>query len=194
MALQSLLDALTRRTMDEVAAVREAARAEAAAILQVVDHRASDRRAAALHERERALRDQAERAVVAARREGRRLELEARERLLRRVVAAVRERLPAAAQDAALRAAVPAKLTAACNALGDLPAVVHCAAGLADLLRPLVKQRDHLAIAVDADLSAGFRVESADGHVSIDATLDGCLERDRQDVLLAALAVLSSDA
>ncbi|MGH7124516.1 MAG: V-type ATP synthase subunit E, partial [Stellaceae bacterium] len=179
MPLQSLLDTVTRRVGAEVAALRDHARAEAAEILSHADQRASDRNRTALGNREKVLRGQADRALAIARREARRLELEARSRLLARLLEVVAARLPAAALGVP-DTTIGRKFAATLASLGDRPATVRCDPGLVERLRPLVAPHRHLSLAGDPDLRGGFRLESTDGRLSIDATVDEYLARERQ--------------
>src|SRR5689334_24574094 len=113
MALQGLLDALHQRVNDETRELRARAGQEAAALLDAAERDFVSHRDTALREHEHALRDAANRAEVAARRDARRLELEARDRLLVRALATASERMPAAGATPAFADAASRRLAAA---------------------------------------------------------------------------------
>ncbi len=190
MALEHLLDELNRRAEGEADALRERGRAEAAAIAAAAEQRTLERRRAALGAREQELRDAAERAVSVARRDARRLELEARGRLIDRVLSAAATRLPAAARTGAFRAALPGRLAEGLACLGDLPATLRCTPGLEDVARATVGGRPGLAVSGDPTVGAGFRIESTDGRLVIDGTLGGQLERERAALALVVLRAM----
>jgi len=190
MALTALLDELTRRAEAEIASVRAAAGADAAAITAAATRRLAERRSAALGARERVLRNDAARAVAAAARDARRAELEARARLLERVFAAAAARLPAAGSSPVFLAGLSRRLTEAMVCLGDQPGALRCTPGLADAAGRIAATHGDLTTTPDPSVGVGFILESADGRLAIDGTLEGALARERPDLALVALQAL----
>jgi vacuolar-type H+-ATPase subunit E/Vma4 len=187
MALEHLLDELTRRAETEIAAVRDAAAREAATLAGTAERLIAERRRATLDGRERTLRDDAERAVAAAARDARLAELEARDRLVTRVLARAAERLPAAAAGAVFRRQLPLRIAAARGCLGEGAGRLRCTPALADGCRRAAADHSELAVTADPAVPAGFVLESADGRVAIDGTLDGALARDRAALALVVM-------
>jgi vacuolar-type H+-ATPase subunit E/Vma4 len=177
MALEHLLAALERDAAAEAERLLAAARAEAAAIRAAAEERVAQRRAAALGARAAELRGRAERALGEARRGGRRLELEARQRLLGRVAAAARARLPAAMAAPEYRAALPAALAAALACAGEAAVVIRCPVALVAAVRDALPQGAGAAVEADAGVRAGYTLATADGVLTVDDTLDARLER-----------------
>src|SRR5581483_228283 len=108
---------------------------------------------------------------------GRRLVLEARHRLLGRVLAAARARLPEAMATPEYRAALPAALGAALACAGDAAVVVRCPPALAAAVRDALPRASGAAVEADSGVRAGFTLATADGVLTVDDTLDGRLER-----------------
>ncbi len=177
MALEHLLAALERDATAEAERRLAAARAEAAAIRAAAEERLARRRAEVLDARAAELRGRAERALGEARRGGRRLVLEARHRLLGRVLAAARARLPEAMATPEYRAALPAALGAALACAGDAAVVVRCPPALAAAVRDALPRASGAAVEADSGVRAGFTLATADGVLTVDDTLDGRLER-----------------
>lgn len=179
MALDHLLDDLRRRAESELAAIRDRAAAEAAAITAESDQRVAALRRQALDARESSLRAEASRAIAAAARSARRVELEAEQRLLERVCASAAERLPAHAVTPAGRAVLVRWLRYAVEYLGGRPGTLRCAAPLVSGLTGGIAGNAALTVQVDEGVSTGFQIESADGRLLIDGTLEGALARNR---------------
>jgi V/A-type H+/Na+-transporting ATPase subunit E len=187
-----LLEALEREARDQAEAVLEEARSTAAAITRDANERLALRRADALAAREAALRAAGDTTLGEARRAGRRRVLEARQRLLDRVFAAARARFSATITEPAYRAALPAHLAEALQAVGDGPAAVRCAEALVTSVRAAVADRKDVAVRSDATAPPGVTVVTADGAIEVDDTLDGRLERLRPRLSLEVLARLEA--
>jgi vacuolar-type H+-ATPase subunit E/Vma4 len=187
MALEHLLGELTRRAETEIAAVRDAAAREAAGLTGAAERLVAERRRVTLDGRERALREDAQRALAVAARDARLVELEARERLVSRVLARAAERLPDAAAGAVFRRQLPVRIAAARGCLGEEPGRLRCTPALVDDCRRAAADHPELTVTADPAVPAGFVLESADGRVAIDGTLDGALARDRAALALVVM-------
>ena len=194
MALAGLLDELTRRSEAEVAALRAAAGDEVAAVAAAATRRLAERRNTTLGAREQTLRDAAERTVAAAARDARRAVLEARARLLDRVFAAAAARLPVAGSSPAYLAGLSARLTEAIAYLGDQPGGLRCHPALVTAVRRFTGNRPDLTTTSDSVVGTGFLLESADGRLAIDGTLEGALARERADLALLAWRAIEGAA
>jgi vacuolar-type H+-ATPase subunit E/Vma4 len=191
MGLEHLLDALERDAKGQIDQLLAQARAEADGVTAAAAAALAQRRAAAADAREHTRLLEVEQAVTRARRAARRLVLEARERLLERVFAAVRGALPAAAAGPGYRARLPAALAGALAAIGGGQAVIRCPAALApelERLRPPATPA--VPVVVDPAAGSGFRLASADGAVEVDDTLESRLERLRPALARQVLAEL----
>jgi vacuolar-type H+-ATPase subunit E/Vma4 len=168
-SLEHLLQALERQAAETAGAELEAARTEASRIEREAEDGLARRMRTGLEEEEVALRAEAERAIAEARRSERRRVLEAREQLLERIFARAGEIL-AADQDGSRADLLAEEVRRALGYLGDVPAVVHCAAPMVPRLRTLLTALDGLTVQPDPALRAGFRVRAADGSVRVDHT------------------------
>lgn len=177
MALDQLLATLTREAEAEAEAIVAAAHAEAGAL--------RERNAAELTQRrqqhERALeaerRTAIESVLVTARRAARREELQARERMLVRVLNLAAQQFPEAVRNPDFRAAQPAFLAKALECLAGRPGTIRCHPGLMDEISRLLKTRPGVQLTADAACGSGFRLTSDDGALAIDATLEDRVER-----------------
>ena len=133
-----------------------------------------------------------------ARRAGLARVLDARERLLDRVFDAAARRLREAAARERARPALPWLLSSALAYTGDLPPVVTCAEGpepKADIPAGVRGgagsagggEPAALPWRRDPDLGAGVRVETEDGSIVVDATLEGRLARRRSRLQIEVL-------
>ena len=195
MGLEQLLEALERDADAQVEQILAAARAQAARITGESATAVQRRREEAVADRERARSREVEHAVTLARREARRSILEARERLLERVFAAVRADLPAAAASAAYQATLPTALADALTAVGATQAVIRCPQALARCMeRARPESASGVSVQVDPASGSGFRVASTDGAVEVDDTLESRLERLRPMLARRILAQLELEA
>jgi vacuolar-type H+-ATPase subunit E/Vma4 len=191
--LGDLLSALTREAERDAARLRADAEARATAIADAAAAQADRARAVQLGERESQWRAETERALAAARHTARAQVLAARDRLLERVLAAVRARLPALVDDAAYRAVLARDVQAALAYLSDEEVVLRCTPALAPAVGALVAGNARVRVAPDAAVGTGVRAISADGVVEVDNTLEGRLDRLRARVRFVALRRLEVD-
>jgi len=194
MALERLLSSLERDAAQQVDALLAAARARAERVTRTADEQDARCKSETLEARERAQRAAVELALARARRAARGRVLEARARLLEQVFGAARDRLPAAADSQAFRAALPARLAAARACLGDSPAAVRCAPALLPALRELSRETEGLALQPDPAIATGFVVASCDGALEVDETLERRLRRRRPALAIAVLRALEEQA
>jgi vacuolar-type H+-ATPase subunit E/Vma4 len=135
-----------------------------------------------------------ERALAGARHAARGRALAAREALLGRFFDQLRAALPAVAATAAYRAALAGDVARTLAFAGDRKVIVRCAPALTAALRRLIKTNGRLSIKPDPQIAAGFRVETADGGLEVDATLEGRALRLRPRLALEALEALGPGA
>jgi vacuolar-type H+-ATPase subunit E/Vma4 len=103
--------------------------------------------------------------------------LEARQRLLERIIAAARGALPAALASPAYRATLPQHVAQGLRAVGDGPAVIQCPEPLVPAVQEAVAGRHDVAVRADAASAPGVIVSTTDGVIEADNTLVGRLER-----------------
>jgi vacuolar-type H+-ATPase subunit E/Vma4 len=192
MPLEHLLGALEREAAVQAEAVRAAARTEAAAIAGAADARLTHRRGELLGSRETELREAAATALEEARRTSRATVLQARQRLLERVLAAAQGMLPDALESDAYRAALPEHVTQGLRAIGDGPVVIRCPEILVPAVRAVVAARKDVSVRGDAASGSGVVIATADGAIEADNTLDGRIERLRPRLALEVLARLGA--
>ena len=192
MPLEHLLDALEREATAQAEALLAAARAEAATIARDADARLARRRSELLGSREEELRGAAAAALGEARRASRATALEARQRLLERVLAAARARLPEALGSAAYRAVLPEHIAQGLRAIGDQPTVIRCPEPLVPAVQAAVATRKDVSVRGDAKSGPGVTIATTDGAIEADNTLDGRLERLRTRLALEVLARLEA--
>lgn len=168
MGLENLLHALERQTAEAARAEVEAARAEAARIEAEAEASLVRRTSTTLEEHAAVLRAGAERTIAEARRSQRRRVLETRGQVLARVFS--RAETIVATDDAAPSDLLAVEVRQALAYVGDVPAVVHCAASAVERLRALLSERDDVTVQPDPSVGTGFRVGPADGSMLVDHT------------------------
>ncbi len=168
MGLESLLHALERQAAEAARAEVEAARAEAGRIEAEAAAALTRRTSTRLEEHAAGLRAGAERTIAEARRSQRRRVLETRGQVLARVFS--RAETIVAADASAPSDLLAAEVRQALAYVGDVPAVVRCAAPAVEGLRALLSERHDVTVQPDPGLSAGFRVGPADGSMMVDHT------------------------
>lgn len=188
MPLEHLLNALERDATAQTESLLAAARAEVTTISRDADARLARLRNDFLGSREAELKGAAATALGEARRASRATALAARLRLLERVLAAARARLPAALASPAYRAALPQHVAQGLRAIGDEPAVIRCPELLAPAVQAAVATRPDVTVRADAASAAGVTITTTDGAIEADNTLDGRLERLRSRLALEVLA------
>ncbi len=174
MALAQLIAALERGGEDEIRRVREEAAAEVARLGEEVRALLDSRRASERARLQERLRGETELCLSAARLEGRRRVLAARDGMLERVLDAVRERLPPALVDPRYSVALPDALE---WALGFLPegGVVLCSPEIAQVVRDSLSGRADVEVQPGMDTDTGFILISADDSIRVDGTLEARL-------------------
>jgi vacuolar-type H+-ATPase subunit E/Vma4 len=192
LALDQLITALEEDAGKQAEAELAQARAEAARIATQARDQIVRKRAEFLVRLEADLREETEIELVEARRRSRNIVLGARQRLLDRVFTAAAAKLPGLLADPAYLAALPGELELALSYLGEGAAVIRCTPSLAPTIEPLVKDRANTTVRPDAAVGSGYQVDSADGHVTVDITLDARLERMRPRLSLEVLKELEA--
>lgn len=192
MALDQLISALEEDAGKHAEAELAQAGVEAQRIAAQARDQIVRRRAEFLVRLEADLREETEIGLVEARRRSRSIVLGARQRLLDRVFVAAASKLPSLLDEAAYTRTLPEELEVALSYLGDAPARIKCTPSLVPFLAPLVANRAGTTVQPDAALGSGFKVDSADGHVTVDGTLDARLERLRPRLSLQVLKELEA--
>lgn len=192
MGLPHLLEALERDANGEIARLLAAAETEATRITTESSAAVAERRRMAADESDRHRQSEVERALTIARRAARRATLDARQRLLDRVFAAVAGQLPAALQLPAYQQSLSAALERALAAVGAGPLVIQCTPALLPLLKRLRKP-DEVTIVADATIGNGFVVRVPDGTLEVLDTLEERLERQRPQLTRRVIAQLGID-
>lgn len=174
MALAELIAALERGAEEEVWRIREEADAELARLGEEVRTRLDARRARELARLQERLRGETELRLSAARLQGRRHVLAARDGMLDRVLEATRACLPEALVDPRHLRTLPAALE---RALGFLPdgGVVLCSPEIVGVVRESLGGFADVEVRPGLDAGAGFIAASADESVSVDGTLEARL-------------------
>jgi vacuolar-type H+-ATPase subunit E/Vma4 len=187
MALDTLLAVLLSEAEAEAEAILAAARAEAESIRSHGEAEVVERQRRLELELESERRTAVELALAAARRDARREELLARERMIERVLAAARARFPAALRTVAFRSGLPAQVRQGLECLAGRPATLRCHPDLTLDIAPLVADQAGIQLTPDPATGSGFRLRSEDGALEINATLEDRLQRldrrVRQEVL-----------
>jgi vacuolar-type H+-ATPase subunit E/Vma4 len=192
LALDQLITALEEDAGNQAEAELEQARAEAARIATHTRDQIVRRRAEFLVRLEADLREETEIELVEARRRSRNIVLGARQRLLDKVFAEAAARLPGLLDDAAYKAALPGDLELALSYVGEDAALIRCTPSLASTLQALTAGRVNTNLKPDPGVGSGFLVDSADGNVTIDVTLDARLDRLRPLLSLEVLKELDA--
>lgn len=187
MALDHLLAVLHTEAEAEVERVLATARQEAEAIRQRCEADLAERRRRDQQALDTERRTEVEFALVAARRQARRDELEARDRMLARVLDTARSRFGSLLPTATLRAALGAQVAQSLDCLATRAATIQAHPDLTGLVVQAVGNRSGVKVVADPGAGTGFRVASDDGTLAIDGTLEGRLVRMnrqlRQDIL-----------
>ena len=171
--MPELCRTLEREGAAERDRVLAAARAEAERLLSEAEARRLEERARALSDAAAAARAAAESRLAAARQAARRRTLEAQRLLVDRVLAAATRLLPAAAA----RPDVLAALVAEALAYAAGPAVLRCPPALAEGVRARVAGRAEIGVEAAGGARSGVEAVLQGGAVTVDATLEGRLER-----------------
>jgi vacuolar-type H+-ATPase subunit E/Vma4 len=176
-ALADLVLALEREATTRMAQVRAEATAQAEQLRAEGRDRLARRRSADLVGREVELRGAAMAKLDAARRDASLRALTARATALSAILAKARAALAETAPAPAMQRAVLRDCEAALECLGGADAVVACRPGWRAWLETGIAPRTGVRLETRAALGPGLVVQSADGLIDVDATLDSRLTR-----------------
>lgn len=168
-SLEDEADARGRALLAEARAAAERLRTDQAAGL-------ARRCAAARDAREAELRSAAARELEAGRRQAARRLLEARADVLERVRRRAEARLADRATDPAGVPRLARDVALALEYLGPAPAIVEAPAALVDALRATVSDTSRVTFGASED-GRGLRIRTADGALSVDASIERRLAR-----------------
>jgi vacuolar-type H+-ATPase subunit E/Vma4 len=175
------LTELMRTLEEEAAARREAllaqARADAERLQAESGADLTRRRTAALATKGAGLRAAAARAIEAARQKAARRLLETRTGTLERIRRKVEARLAERASDPAWLPTLAGGVKLALEYVGDVPTVVEAPGPLLEYLRGTMAGLAHVTLEPARDGRRGLVVRSADGSLTVDATLESRLAR-----------------
>jgi len=177
MALAELL-----RTLEEDAAARREAllaraRADAERLRAESGADLARRRAAALAAREAELRVTAARATEVARRQAARRWLESRSATLERIRRRAETRLAERASDPAWLPSLARDVVLALEYVGSAPTVIEAPVPLLEYLRGTIAGLAQVTLEAAGDGRRGLLVRTADGSLTVDATLESRLAR-----------------
>jgi vacuolar-type H+-ATPase subunit E/Vma4 len=173
-ALAELLQTLETEASVRIEEVRSRARAEAERVRRESEADLSRREQAMVEASEIELRTAAAGEVALARHEATRRVLVAREATLARIRDRVRERLVTRAADTALLPLLHRDLEHGLGFAGE-HAVVQAAEALLDGLKSAINGRRGLTFEPAVPARAGLMLRSADGRLTVDATLESRL-------------------
>jgi vacuolar-type H+-ATPase subunit E/Vma4 len=185
--LDELVASLIRNAEAEAGRRRAAARAEADRLLAEASAKVAGRVAAAVREREAALRRELSHELARERRVRRAATLERRDRLLARVFALTLARLPEVLDHPHYRNGLARDLAEAQAFLDGRDAVVRVPATLQAFIAQRLAARPGWTLAVDEAARTGPVIESRDGRLTLDLSLETRL-RARWDRLAQQVA------
>ncbi len=177
-----LTNELRRRAEETAATILDAARARVAEIEAATVREVAKMRADSLGHTESTLRAAARSNVAEAKQSALRALLLSRNQLVDRVIAKAIELLPEFSDSEAFVASVEADVADCLEFLGPGDATVRCSPSILAATRQAVKGHDGLTVRPDETIQAGFVIESTDGAVSIDHSLETRLARNRGPV------------
>lgn len=188
MALDHLLAALERDAIAAAERVRADGRAEAERLTATSTATADQRRDAEVSELRRQRRERMEEELGMARRAGRAQVLEARERVLARIDAALRSALPRVIARPEYLAEFPSLVAGGLACLAEGEAVrVRTLTTLVPAVRAAWPAGRACTVTPDEGIGTGFRLTSEDGAVEIEETLEARYAARRTGVLREAL-------
>lgn len=189
MGMDELLEELGRRTRRREVEVRRRAEAEAERILDRAREETDELREQGLEEAEEELRAELSRKRTTVERRERDQVMEARAELLGRVRRRAAELLEEEAQGDVFRERLPHWLRDARSCLpADRDVVVRCGPALEDMVRDALTELGDggpaagVRLETDESMGAGFRAAAGSAGVAVDATLEGLLARDWEDL------------
>lgn len=172
MALDHLLAVLEAEADAEAARVLDEARQTADQTRRRCEADLAERRRRDRQSLESQRATEVEFALVAARRHARREELEARERLLARVLDSARNRLVTLLRTPELGNAIGALVGPALECLATRSATIRAHPDLTELLQQAVGNWTGVRVLPDPRIGTGFCLTSDDGSLKIDVTLE----------------------
>jgi vacuolar-type H+-ATPase subunit E/Vma4 len=170
--LNELVASLIRNAETEAGRRRAAARAEAERLVADARARVAGRVGAAVREREAALRRELRHELARDRQARRAARLERRDRLLARVFALTLARLPEVLDRPRYRHGLARDLSEARAFLDGREAVVRAPATLQAPIAQWLAEHPGWAIVVDEALRTGPVIESRDGRLTLDLSLE----------------------
>lgn len=188
MALDHLLAALEREARSEADRLLAEARAAAEQTTAASDARLAAQRERSLGARLREQQAELESALSVARLSARHQVLDARERLLDRILAALRAACPAALASEGYQQRAPERIAAALACIDPVePVILSGAPPLGTALARAAGQRDVATVQEDATLGSGFRVATTSGTLVVTDTLEGRIAARRPELARLAL-------
>ena len=189
MSSPDLRSELRRAAEATAESILAAARAEAQRIVAEADRSTEHARRESLRVREDEYRAASRAALATARRDAMRALLEARTRLVTRVLHEARALLAEASRAEGYRARLPAHLAEALRFVPEHQVVVvRCPPELLSAVREAVGDRPHVRAEADAEMEGGFVLSSEDASMRIDQRLVTKLEEARVDLAMEILA------
>ena len=189
MALPDLLRRLEEEAEARIAALLEAARAEAARIATDTAARLSELHAAEMAGREAGLRAAAARATASARRDAAAQVLAARDDTLHRILSRTEQLLVEQRGSEAVLARAAADLDAALGYVNGAVSV-RCRPDLVTWTEGRLAAGGRYAVQPDLAVGTGVVLRAVDGSAEIDATVEQRLARLRPELTVAAARML----
>lgn len=188
MALQDLIARLDEDADATVRRVGQEAASRARAIEQTARLEHDRRTTDVVASRRRIRLAQLARELTEARRAARGRELDARMSLVDRILARARARVADVVATDTYRRDLAARCTDALSYLEGVPVRVRCRPDDAAVVSSAVAGREHVTIQPEEGLSPGLIIESLDGSVTIDETLEARLSRLRERLAIELIA------
>ena len=187
MALAELLKELERGAQIQVAAMLQAARAEADRMAAASEAEVARQRARLLATRTSGARARAAEAEALAAQRAAADVLRARTRLVERVFAEAERGLPGAVASAAYAAALPVHVAEVLRYAADESVTLRCTPSLVARVAAMAKGRNGTRVEADPSVASGIELRADDGRYLVDNTLRGRIERMRPALGAAVL-------
>ena len=201
MAIAELLQALREEAEAEVEQIRTQTREEIAALTLAAEEEREHRRRHLLAEREAALRARAQSEALAEEAALKAELLRTREELLDQVLAALEEELASLEDDPRYLMALEKDLAEALEYCAGAAATLNCDRRTLALLQedaagqegatPRTALPPQVTLLADDELGPGFRLQTADGRMAVDATLVSRAHAQRPRLAREILRLLS---
>ena len=153
------------------------ARAEADRLVDEAERTIEKRRADAMHNMEAEYRAEARVAIAAERHDALRAVLEARTRVVDRVLDELRAILPEATTMESYLSSLSDQISDALQYVDGDGAVVRCSPSLASAVQAVVQDRPQVRVEPTTDIDAGFVLAGAEGSVVVDGRLETRVDR-----------------